>query len=203
VPSFLSLLIANFAAGRARSRALAAYGAMAGLGFVVGMVGGGLITELLGWRWIFLLNIPIVMIMLLPVREVLPESRNTSLTDSIDVGGAITVTLGLILLIFSMTSAPRHGWLAPETWGAGLLGLAAMILFVVIERHHADPLVPPAIVAKTGWHRCNRSHIRLPDLPGPRDSCLPGGGNRIRGPARTARACPRSRYREKGHTETA
>jgi MFS family permease len=59
VPSSLSLLIANFAAGSARSRALAAYGAMAGLGFVVGMVGGGLITELLGWRWIFLLNIPI------------------------------------------------------------------------------------------------------------------------------------------------
>ena len=55
----------------------------------------------------------------------------------------------LILLIFSMTSAPRHGWLAPETWSAGLLGLVAMILFVVIERHHADPLVPPAIVAKT------------------------------------------------------
>jgi MFS family permease len=48
-----------------------------------------------------------------------------------------------------MTSAPRHGWLAPETWGAGLLGLAAMILFIVIERHHADPLVPPAIMAKT------------------------------------------------------
>src|SRR5512133_2982119 len=48
-----------------------------------------------------------------------------------------------------MTSAPRHGWLAPETWGAGLLGLAAMILFIVTERHHADPLVPPAIAAKT------------------------------------------------------
>jgi MFS family permease len=140
VPSSLSLLTANFAAGSARSRALAAYGAMAGLGFVVGMVGGGVITELLGWRWIFLLNIPIVMIMLLPVRRVLPESRNTSSTDSIDVGGAVTVTIGLILLIFSMTSAPRHGWLAPETWGAGLLGLAAMILFIVIERHHAAPL---------------------------------------------------------------
>ena len=124
MPSSLSLLIANFAAGSARSRALAAYGAMAGMGFVVGMVGGGLITELLGWRWISLLNIPIVMIMLLPVRGVLPESRNTSSSDSIDGGGAVTVTLGLILLIFSITSAPRHGWLAPETWSAGLLGLA-------------------------------------------------------------------------------
>lgn len=124
MPSSLSLLIANFAAGSARSRALAAYGPMAGLGFVVGMVGGGLITELLGWRWIFLLNIPIVMIMLLPVGGVLPGSRDASSSDSIDVGGAVTVTLGLILLIFSITFAPGHGWLAPETLGAGLLGLA-------------------------------------------------------------------------------
>jgi MFS family permease len=83
VPSSLSLLTANFAAGSVRSRALAAYGAMAGVGFVVGMVGGGVITELLGWRWIFLLNVPIVLIMLLPVHRVLAESRDTSSPPSI------------------------------------------------------------------------------------------------------------------------
>jgi MFS family permease len=65
VPSSLSLLTANFAVGRPRSRALAAYGAMAGLGFVVGMVGGGVITALWGWRWIFLLSVPITLLMLL------------------------------------------------------------------------------------------------------------------------------------------
>ena len=148
VPSSLSLLTANFAAGSVRSRALAAYGAMAGVGFVVGMVGGGVITELLGWRWIFLLNVPIVLIMLLPVHRVLAESRDTSSPRSIDVGGAVAVTLGLISLIFALTSAPEHGWLAPTTWGAALIGIVAVILFIVIERRHPAPLVPPAAVAR-------------------------------------------------------
>jgi EmrB/QacA subfamily drug resistance transporter len=148
VPSSLSLLTANFAAGSVRSRALAAYGAMAGVGFVVGMVGGGVITELLGWRWIFLLNVPIVLIMLLPVHRVLAESRDTSSPRSIDVGGAVAVTLGLISLIFAMTSAPAHGWLAPTTWGAALIGIVAVILFIMIERRHPAPLVPPAAVAR-------------------------------------------------------
>jgi EmrB/QacA subfamily drug resistance transporter len=148
VPSSLSLLTANFAAGSVRSRALAAYGAMAGVGFVVGMVGGGVITELLGWRWIFLLNVPIVLIMVLPVHRVLAESRDTSSPRSIDVGGAVAVTLGLISLIFAMTSAPSHGWLAPTTWGAALIGILAVILFIVIERRHPAPLVPPAAVAR-------------------------------------------------------
>jgi len=149
VPSSLSLLTANFAAGKARSRALAAYGAMAGLGFVVGMVGGGVITEILGWRWIFLLNVPIVLIMLVPVRRALPESRDLKTPRSNDVGGAVTVTLGLALLIFAMTSAPQQGWLAPATWIPGLLGVAALILFILIERRHPAPLVPPTVVATT------------------------------------------------------
>jgi MFS family permease len=121
---------------------------MAGVGFVVGMVGGGVITELLGWRWIFLLNVPIVLIMLLPVHRVLAESRDTSSPRSIDVGGAVAVTLGLISLIFAMTSAPAHGWLAPTTWGAALIGIVAVILFIMIERRHPAPLVPPAAVAR-------------------------------------------------------
>ena len=121
---------------------------MVGVGFVVGMVGGGVITELLGWRWIFLLNVPIVLIMLLPVHRVLAESRDTSSPRSIDVGGAVAVTLGLISLIFAMTSAPEHRWLAPATWGAALIGILAVILFIVIERRHPAPLVPPAAVAR-------------------------------------------------------
>ena len=124
VPSSLSLLTASFAAGTARSRALAAYGAMAGLGFIVGMVGGGVITEILGWRWIFLLNVPIVLIMLVPARRTIPESRDLNTPRSNDVGGAVAVTLGLVLLIFAMTSAPQQGWLAPATWIPGVLGLA-------------------------------------------------------------------------------
>jgi len=67
------------------------------------MVGGGVITELLGWRWIFLLNVPIVLIKRLPVHRVLLESRDDDTPRSIDIGGAVAVTTGLISLIFAMT----------------------------------------------------------------------------------------------------
>jgi MFS family permease len=62
---------------------------MAGLGFVVGMVGGGVITELFGWRWIFLLNVPIVLIMLLPVQLVLPEIAIPAVQDQLMVAGRL------------------------------------------------------------------------------------------------------------------
>lgn len=148
VPSSLSLLTANFTEGSARSRALAAYGAMAGLGFVVGMVGGGVITEVFGWRWIFLLNVPLVLIMVLPVHHILPESRDPDSPRSLDAGGALTITMALVLLIFAMTSVPRQGWLSPETWIPAGLGIAALIIFITIERRHPAPLVPLAVVAR-------------------------------------------------------
>jgi MFS family permease len=123
---------------------------MAGLGFVVGMVGGGVITALWGWRWIFLLNVPITLLMLLPVRRAVPESRAPTSSRSIDVGGAAAVTVGVVALIFALTSASRSGWLAPATWGVGLLGLASLTLFVVIERRHSAALLSPEAVAGSG-----------------------------------------------------
>jgi len=148
VPSSLSLLTATFAVGPVRSRALGAYGAMAGLGFVVGMVGGGVITELLGWRWIFLLNVPLVLIMVVPAHRILPESRDAE-RRSIDTGGAAAVTIALVLLIFAITSIPPHGWLSPATWIPGLLAIAALIVFIIIERRHPAPLVPLAVIERT------------------------------------------------------
>src|SRR5215213_6793572 len=149
VPSSLSLLTATFAVGPARSRALGASGAMAGLGFVVGMVGGGVITELLGWRWIFLLNVPLVLIMLVPVHEIIPESRDTQAAQSIDAGGAATVTIALVLLILAITAGPRYGRLSPATWLPGMLGIAALIVFIMVEWRHPAALVPLAVIART------------------------------------------------------
>jgi MFS family permease len=81
VPASLSLLTATFAERRERSRALAVYGAMAGLGFVAGMVGGGVITQAWGWRWIFLLNVPVVAVTLTAVGPTLTESRGDRPAD--------------------------------------------------------------------------------------------------------------------------
>jgi EmrB/QacA subfamily drug resistance transporter len=147
VPNSLSLLTATFAESRSRSRAIAAYGAMAGLGFVAGMVGGGVITEVWGWRWIFLINVPVVAVML-PLSGALPEYRGGDGRGPVDAAGGVAVTTGLAALIFAVTSGPRLGWLSAPTVASGLLGLAAIGAFIAIERRHPRPLVPPSVVAR-------------------------------------------------------
>src|ERR671914_10651 len=95
VPASLSLLTAIFAEGEERNRAIGIYGAMAALGFVVGMVGGGVITQFLGWRWVLFVNVPVALAVLVPAPAALPESRNESAPRSLDLAGALTATSGL------------------------------------------------------------------------------------------------------------
>jgi MFS family permease len=148
VPTSLSLLTSTFTAPDVRSRALAVYGAMAGIGFVTGMVGGGLITDWWGWRWIFLINLPLVAVTLVPVRRVLARSRGSAAHGPVDVGGAVAATVALVLIIYALTTAAQDGWLAPATVGTGTLGCAALVVLFAVERRHRNPLVPPATVAK-------------------------------------------------------
>jgi EmrB/QacA subfamily drug resistance transporter len=148
VPSSLSLLTSMFSTQRERSRALAAYGAMAGLGFVAGMVGGGVVTELWGWRWIFLVNVPVVCLTLGVARRLLHEHRGDAAGTPVDAAGALAVTGGLVLLIFALTSGPRAGWLAPSTMAAGVLGVVMLAVFIGLEHRHPAPLVPTTVVAR-------------------------------------------------------
>jgi MFS family permease len=134
VPGSLALLTATFTGHRARSRALAGYGAMAGLGFVAGMVGGGVITNAWGWRWIFLLNLPVVAVMLVATRPALAESRSERSDEPLDIVGSVTATAGLILLILAITTVPLAGWSDPAVWIPGLLGATALASFVLSHR---------------------------------------------------------------------
>jgi len=99
VPASLSLLTATFVQREERNRAIGVYGAMAAVGFVVGMVGGGIITELLGWRWVLFVNVPVALAALLPTPAAVPESREERAPRSLDLAGALTVTAGLASLI--------------------------------------------------------------------------------------------------------
>ncbi|MFL6100508.1 MAG: MFS transporter [Actinomycetales bacterium] len=146
VPSSLSLLTVMFAEADERSRALAAYGSMAGLGFVVGMVGGGVITQTLGWPWVFWINLPLVAAMLLWSPHVLSESRG-SRGSRLDLSGAVTVTVGVAGVVYALAAVPRYGWVAPQMWAATVVGGAGLTGFVLIERRHPAPLVPPTVVA--------------------------------------------------------
>jgi EmrB/QacA subfamily drug resistance transporter len=142
VPASLSLLTATFAFGEERNRAIGVYGAMAALGFVVGMVGGGAITEFLGWRWVLFVNVPVALAALLATPAAITESRDEGAPRVLDVPGALTVTLGLASLIYAVSEVPDSGWASTATLGFGASGALLLALFVFAERRSPAPLVP-------------------------------------------------------------
>jgi EmrB/QacA subfamily drug resistance transporter len=148
VPASLSLLTAIFAEGEERNRAIGIYGAMAALGFVVGMVGGGVITEFLGWRWVLFVNVPVALAALVPAPAALPESRNERAPRSLDLAGALTATSGVGLLIYAISEVPENGWISTVTLLFGTLGTLAIACFVVAERRSSAPLVPLGVLKK-------------------------------------------------------
>src|SRR5918994_1171133 len=148
VPASLSLLTTIFAEGQGRNRAIGIYGAMAALGFVVGMVGGGVITEFLGWRWVLFVNVPVALAALVPAPAALPESRTERAPRSLDLAGALTATSGPGLLIYAISEVPENGWTSTATLGFAPLGELFIACFVVAERLSSAPLVPLGVLTK-------------------------------------------------------
>ncbi|MFG3134109.1 MFS transporter [Streptomyces tendae] len=140
VPTGMSLLTTTFPEGPARDRALGISGTLLSLGFTVGMVAGGVLTDLLSWRSTMGLLALFALVVLPLAPRLLPESR-TPERPRLDVPGAVTVTGGLLSLIYALTTAAEHGFGRTDVLvalGAGLLLLAA---FVAVESRSAAPLV--------------------------------------------------------------
>ena len=148
VPASLSLLTDVFAEGEERNRAIGLYGAMAALGFVVGMVGGGVITELLGWRWVMFINVPVALAALLPAPVAVPESRDEQSPAYLDLIGALTAASGLALVISAISEVPHNGWGSIATLGFGALGLLLSTLFVVTELRSSSPVIPLGVLRR-------------------------------------------------------
>lgn len=140
VPTGMSLLTTTFPEGPARDRALGISGTLLSLGFTVGMVAGGVLTDLLSWRSTMGLLALFALVVLPLAPRLLPESR-TPERPRLDVPGAVTVTGGLLSLIYALTTAAEHGFGRTDVLvalGAGLLLLAA---FVAVESRTRAPLV--------------------------------------------------------------
>lgn len=148
VPAALSLLLASFPEGKLRDRALGLNGALMAAGFTSGAILGGLLTDLLSWRWAFLINVPVAAAVLILAPLVLAESRPTQKVR-LDVPGAITVTLGLLALVFGLTHAGESAWTDPTTLGAFAAAIILLAAFVAVERRSAHPLVPLAILRRS------------------------------------------------------
>jgi len=141
-PSVFSITLVTFEEGAERNKALGVLGAIAGSGAAIGVILGGILTEYAGWEWIFFVNVPIGLLALVFVPRVVRESRADGLERHFDAAGAVTVTGGLILLVYGLTRAPSIGWTSPETILC-LVGWAVLsIAFILIELRSPSPLVP-------------------------------------------------------------
>ena len=141
-PAALSLLMTTFAEGRERNLALGIYGAASGSGAAVGVLLGGVLTSYLSWSWIFFINVPVAVAAIALTPVLLRESRADLAHRHFDFPGAISVTSGLMLLVYATSRAAIHGWGAPGTL-AFFAGAAALILaFVAIELRSPSPLLP-------------------------------------------------------------
>jgi MFS family permease len=141
VPAGLSILTTTFAEGPARNRALGIYTLCGASGFSLGLVFGGLLTEL-GWRATFLVPGPVAVVLVLTGWRVIPRSARSRLTLAhFDLLGAVTSTASLLLLVYTVVEAPGRGWLSATTLGCLALAAVLMAAFVVVERRHPRPLL--------------------------------------------------------------
>ncbi len=142
LPAALSIVMNMFREGAERNKALSAWGGIGATAATVGLLAGGLLTRYVGWSYIFYLNVPIGAAALLLARRVVPESRLRSTRRRYDPLGAVTVTGGLVMLVYAISQAPTVGWTAPRT--LALLASSAALLagFLVIETRAEAPLLP-------------------------------------------------------------
>jgi MFS family permease len=145
-PAALALLTTLSEPGPGRRRAVGWWTAVAAGGGASGWVLGGLITDYAGWRWVFAVNVPLGLVALMIAPRVLPADQRQARTSGLDLGGALTATAGLALLVYGLTSAGERGITRLSSWLPLLLAAVAFVSFVRHEGRTADPLVPLGLI---------------------------------------------------------
>lgn len=141
-PATLTILTTTFTDPKARTRALGLWSAVAGAGGATGVLAGGVLTDLLSWRWILFINVPIGLAVLLVARLAITESRLEGDRPTLDWAGALAVTGGLVAVVYGVVSTDTHSWTSPQVLTALAVGVALLVAFVAIESRHRHPLVP-------------------------------------------------------------
>jgi EmrB/QacA subfamily drug resistance transporter len=142
-PASLSILTTTFREGPERNRAVGIWGAMGGAGGAAGVLLGGVLTDLLGWRWILFINVPIGLIAAFAAQRLLLEGRDRSRARNFDLAGALSATVGLSLVVLGIVRTDQVGWGSPQALGLIGGGIALLALFLLIEGKFASaPLMP-------------------------------------------------------------
>lgn len=158
-PAGLSILTTTFPEGPQRNRALSVFSLFGALGYSSGLILGGLLTGI-GWRWTFLMPVPLALLALVVGLILIPRDRRTE-TGGQDPAGAVTLTAGMLLAVYAVVTAPQTGWTSAATLAA--FGVAALLLvaFVMIEQRVRHPLVRFGILRKATTVRANLSIVAL------------------------------------------
>jgi EmrB/QacA subfamily drug resistance transporter len=138
----LSLMMTLFTEPAERAKAMGIFGFVASGGGSLGVLLGGVLTDVLNWHWIFLVNVPVGIAVVVLTMMLIPSERIAAAAHRLDVAGAVTVTVSLMVAVYAIVNGNEVGWMTART--LGLLGLAAVLLvvFLVIESRVASPLVP-------------------------------------------------------------
>jgi EmrB/QacA subfamily drug resistance transporter len=138
----LSLLMTLFTEQADRAKAMGVFGFVLSGGGVIGVLAGGILTDLLSWHWIFLVNIPVGVLVYFLSLRLLPTERGPAATGRVDIAGAITVTSSLMLAVYAIVNGNDSGWRSTQTLGLLFVAAALLAIFVLIEARISFPLVP-------------------------------------------------------------
>lgn len=150
-PTALALIATTFREGEERNRAFGLYAAMAASGAAVGLLLGGILTDLASWPWALFINAPIALFVVILAPRVLGDSKGSG--NKLDIPGAVTVTGGMLSLVYGLTNAATHAWTDTATIAALAASAVLLVAFVLIESRHPAPLLPFRILsnaARTG-----------------------------------------------------
>ncbi|MGW1015940.1 MFS transporter [Streptomyces niveus] len=139
-PTSLSLITTTFREGPARNRAFGVFAAVSAGGSAIGLLAGGVLVEWLDWRWIFFVNVPIGLVLILLTPRFIKESEPRP--GHFDIVGALTATLGMVCLVYGFIRASEEGWTNALTLGAFAAAVVLLALFIVIERNSRQPITP-------------------------------------------------------------
>jgi EmrB/QacA subfamily drug resistance transporter len=158
-PSTLALLTTSFAEGQERTRALAAYSAVAGAGGSVGLVLGGLLTDLISWRAGLFINVPVGALLMWLAPRYLEDTEPQP--GRFDMAGAVTSTLGMTALVYGFVRAAEAGWGDAITIASFAAGVALLAAFVVTERRAVHPITPLRLFASRERSGANAARMLI------------------------------------------
>jgi EmrB/QacA subfamily drug resistance transporter len=141
-PATLTLVSTSFAEGRERNRAFAVWGTAGGSGMILGSLLGGVLTQAFGWEAVFFVNVPLAAIAIVLAFPLITPDAARNRERKFDLTGALTATIGVTAIVFTLVQGPEVGWTSPAVVTAAIVGVVLLLGFFVTEKRSRDPLMP-------------------------------------------------------------